>query len=157
MKDEVTDRRWVGLSLVLAVVGLCVTLLGAVRAGGQQSMPAGDAVRRAADRLAQDGYVAQFRWSGTNPVSGEVRYSSPLAYGMRVVDEGSGTTLEYLLLDPDLYSREIPPDAEMPVRWLRRAWHPDAPIAGLTGYPPGLPLELLRSARETADAGIETV
>jgi hypothetical protein len=157
MKDEVTDRRWVGLSLVLAVVGLCVTLLGTVRAGGEQGMPAGDAVRGAADRLAQDGYVAQFRWSGTNPVSGEVRYSSPLAYGMRVVDEGSGATLEYLLLDPDLYSREIPPDAEMPVRWLRRAWHPDAPIAGLTGYPPGLPLELLRSARETADAGIETV
>ncbi len=157
MKDEVTERRRAGLLPVLLLVGLYVLTLCAVRTGAAQSVAAADAVRGAADRLTQDGYVAQFRWSGTNPVSGELVYRSPLAYGMRVLDEGSGTTLEYLLLDPDLYSRQIPAGEEMPVPWLRRVWHPDAPIAGLTGYPPGLPLELLRGARDTTESGIETI
>jgi hypothetical protein len=76
---------------------------------------------------------------------------------MRVTDEEAGTTLEYLLRDPDLYTREVLDDEEMSSPWVRRVWHADAPIEGLTGYPPALPLELLRDMREAVDAGAETV
>jgi hypothetical protein len=155
MKAEIV-RRWVGLGLALLVAGLSSVLWDGAAAAAAQPMPADAAVRAVVERLATDGYVAEFDWAGTNPLHGEVRFGSPLAYGMRVTEEETDTTVEYLLVDPDLYSRTFPSGEELPTPWVRRVWHPDAPIEGLTGYPPGLPLELLRHARDLTDTEVET-
>lgn len=145
-----------GFPVIPMALALVLVLAG-VHSGAAQAPPAAEVVRAAVAALERDGYVARFRWDGSNPVTGEVRYETPLSYGMFIRDEHSGDAIEYLLIDPALYSRVYPAGEDTPSEWIVRAWHPDAPIFGLTGYPPRLPLELLRAARSLTDSGEDTV
>ena len=129
---------------------LAVTLLSGLEwrkpAVAQPREPA-DAVTAAVASLEARGYVARFTWVAGAVNRGEMRYRSPLAYGLRVEDE-TGVALEYLFLDPVLYDRRrTSGDADWS-GWRRRDWHPDLPIPGLTPYHPRLPLELLRAVRD---------
>ena len=136
------------------VLGLAVAVLSVGEwgspAAAQPPGPA-EAVASAVASLEAGGYVARFTWEGDALNWGEVRYQSPLTYGLRLEDD-TGAALEAVFLDPVLYDRRRPAGAAEWSGWRRRDWHPDLPIPGLTPYHPRLALELLRAVREPRPA-----
>ena len=130
----------------LLVVALLLGLAVRRPATAQAPSPA-ESVAAAADALEASGYVARFTWVAEGGTRGEVRYRSQTAYGLLVEDD-AGAALEYVFLDPDLYTRHRPSGDASWRDWERRPWHPDLPLEGLVQYHPRLPLELLRRARD---------
>lgn len=149
-----TDRRpLIVLASLLAVLAAATAPVGQRRAIAQP-VDAATAVREAASALAGSGYSARFTSSLTESATAELRFQSPTAYSALVRD-ASGEAIEYILLDPDLYSRrQAATEAEWSA-WRRQQWHPDAPMNGLTTFHPRLPLELLRGATDLRPAGLE--
>lgn len=136
--------------LVLVAVAIAAAW-GGSWPGAAQAPPAAAAIQAAAAALERDGYVATISFEGGG-ATGEVRYQSSSAFSLLITGE-DGSSLEYILLDPDLYSRRRAAGSGVWSGWARRTWHPDAPITGLETYHPRVPLELLRAAVALRDAG----
>ena len=148
-------REWlqgIRIAPVLALLVLLCLSSGSTEPVTAQAAPPAEAVAAAAALLEQEGYVARFSWAGRRSFNGELRYQSPVAYGL-LIEDPMEATVEYLMLDPTLYIRELPAGATEWRSWRAVEWHPDVPIPGLTQYHPRLPLELLRAARELRDTG----
>jgi hypothetical protein len=135
------------------VAGLAMLLVTPGAAPAQQATP--EAAVQAALAALAPGYSARFTRTGGSELGGEVRFLSATSYALRVEDD-RGSRIEYVFLDPDLYLRRsaaLPGESD----WTRQLWHPDAPLRGVDGIHPRLPLELLRAARDLRDVGLDPV
>jgi hypothetical protein len=135
------------LALCLLSSAFCLLPSSAVVA---QSQPPAEAIARAVALLEREGYSAPFSLQGGG-VSGLARYQTSTAYAL-TVEGDDGVLIEYILLDPTLYTR-ITPLGWPPPAWEQTLWHPDIPVPGLTAYHPRLPLELLRAGEDWREAG----
>lgn len=139
----------VSCSLAALIAVVIVVVMTTMTASAQAEPPA-EAVARAVALLEREGYSAPFTLLGGG-VTGLARYQSSTAYAL-TIEGDDGVEIEYILLDPTLYTRVTPFGRPRPA-WERTLWHPDIPVPGLTAYHPRLPLELLRAGEEWREAG----